>query len=282
MDINCIYESIIKDYLNLNKYNIDKLSNYKESIINLRNSYKLDICIPRYDTDKDRDSYMLAYFPHYSILTSEVIKRIKNYIHIKPKMNVSVFGCGPAPEIIGINNELNTQRITYNLFDYENGWRNQREFAKSYIKNNYSTKVVFSDISGCDLVSICEDCSIYNSKCIQKIKSTDLFVMQNCLNHMNNEDDFIKKITYLIKNAKKDSVFIIIDLEWYEISERLLSRIIKENNDKCIKLDEKYKQTLKFDRNNINIDIREQLFTGEDGLIPKTKVNYMYLAMKKI
>lgn len=282
MNINCIYESIIKEYLNLSQNNIEKLSTYKKSVKNLRNSYKSDRCIPVYDTNKDRDSYMLAYFPYYAILTSEVIKKIKNYIDVKPKMNISIFGCGPAPEIIGISNEINIKRITYNLYDYEIGWKSQREFAKSYIKNNYSAENIFFEVLGCDLLSMCEDCEKSKSVCGPKIKSTDLFIMQNCLNHITNEDDFMKKMKYLIINAPKNAVFVIIDLEGYEISRRLINRIMKENSDKCRKLDEKYQQILKIDRNNINIDIRRQLFTGEDGLILKTKVNYIYLAMQKI
>lgn len=283
MEINYIYESILKDYLNLNQYNVEKLSTYKESVKALRASYKSDTCIPKYDTDKDRDSYMLAYFPYYGLLTSEVIEKIRNHIDIKEKMNVSVFGCGPAPEIIGINNQLkNVQRITYNLFDYENGWRNQREFAKKYIKNNYSSNVIFSEISGCDLLSLCEDCQYSNVKCKEKLKSTDLFIMQNCLNHMKNEEDFIKKMIYLVKNAKKGSIFIIIDLEKYDISKRLLKKIKIENSQKCRKLNEGYNQFLKINKNSINITIREHLFTGENGLIPKTTVNYIYLAMQKI
>ena len=83
MEINYIYESILKDYLNLNQYNVEKLSTYKESVKALRASYKSDTCIPKYDTDKDRDSYMLAYFPYYGLLTSEVIEKIRNHIDIK-------------------------------------------------------------------------------------------------------------------------------------------------------------------------------------------------------
>ena len=168
MDINNIYKSIITDYLNLNETNIKELSKYKQSIINLRKSYKSDKCVPMYGTDKYRDSYMLAYFPYYSILTSEVIKKIKKYMIIKQKMNVSIFGCGPAPEIVGVSNQINAQRITYNLFDYENGWKNQREFAKKYIKENYNNHFIFLEISGCDLLSKCEDCPISISKCIKK------------------------------------------------------------------------------------------------------------------
>lgn len=280
MNINYIYESIIKDYFNLDQANIRELSRYKQSIINLRKSYKSDICVPMYSTDKDRDSYMLAYFPHYSILTSEVIKKIKEYINIKQKMNVSIFGCGPAPEIIGVSNQINTQRIIYNLFDYENGWKNQREFAKQYIKKNYSSQFVFSEISGCDLLSKCEDCSISNSKCIKKIEETDLFIMQNCLNHITNVSDFIEKISYLINNSKENSIFIFIDLNNYKVSKRLFREIIVKNSDKCKKIDEQHSQ--KINRNIINKEIKEYLFTGEKGLIPKTNVNYMYLVIKRI
>ena len=75
---------------------------------------------------------------------------------------------------------------------------------------------------------------------------------------------------------------MIIDLEGYDISKRLLKNIMSENSEKCIKLNEGYNQILRINKNSINIAIREHLFTGEDGLIPKTKVNYMYLAMQKI
>lgn len=281
MIINKIYKSILKNYLKIDDNNIKDLCKYKESVQLLRNSYKSDICKPLYSSDMNRDSYMLAYFPYYAILTSEVIKRIKKYINIKCKLDVSIFGCGPGPEVIGISNEIDTNRINYNLFDYEMGWKDQREFAKEYIKNNYENKFTFCEISGCDLLSRCEDCEIVYSRCVNKIRTTDLFVIQNCLNHITNEEDFIKKISFIVENAKSGAVFLFIDLK-YNISRTLLNEIFNQNKHICIKIDEQYNQSFYISEEEIDKGVRENLFTGEGYLKLKKRVQYMYLAIKKI
>ena len=280
MDINKIYRSIIKDYLKIDDHNIKELSKYKESIKELRNSYKSNICKPIYGTDINRDSYMLAYFPYYSILTSEVIRKIKKYINKTEKLKVSIFGCGPSPEIVGISNEINCKRINYNLFDYEAGWKKQLEFAKQYIRNNYNSRATFCEISGCDLLAKCEDCDIAYSKCINELKSSDLFVMQNCLNHITNKEDFINKVKFMIDNAKCGAVFVFIDLN-YNISNELFEEIVKQNDNTCIKIKEEYNQEFRISE-DINKGITENLFTGETDLVLKRKVKYRYLAMKKI
>lgn len=281
MSINKIYKSILRDYLKIDDHNIKYLCRYKESVQLLRNSYKSDVCKPLYNSDINRDGYMLAYFPYYAILTSEVVKRIKKYIDIKRKLDVSIFGCGPGPEVIGISNEIDTNRINYNLFDYEMGWKDQREFAKEYVKNNYENKFTFCEISGCDLLSRCEDCDIVYSRCVNKIRATDLFVMQNCLNHITNEEDFIKKISFIVENAKSGAVFLFIDLK-YNISRTLLNKIFNQNKDICIKIDEQYNQSFYISEEDIDKGVRENLFTGEGYLKLKKRVQYMYLAIKKI
>lgn len=281
MSINKIYKSILRDYLKIDDNNIKYLCRYKESVQLLRNSYKSDVCKPLYNSNINRDGYMLAYFPYYAILTSEVVKRIKKYINIKSKLDVSIFGCGPGPEVIGISNEIDTNRINYNLFDYEMGWKDQREFAKEYIKNNYKNKFTFCEISGCDLLSRCEDCEIVYSRCVNKIRATDLFVMQNCLNHITNEEDFIKKISFIVENAKSGAVFLFIDLK-YNISRTLLNEIFDQNKHICIKIDEQYNQSFYISEEEIDKGVRENLFTGEGYLKLKKRVQYMYLAIKKI
>lgn len=281
MDINGIYKSIIKNYLGIDQTNIKELQKYKQSVKQLRNSYKADICKPMYNTHINRDSYMLSYFPYYSMITSEVIKKIQDSINISHKLNISIFGCGPAPELLGISNEIDYKRINYNLFDYEIGWERQREFAKQYVRDNYNGQCTFCEISGCDLLTTCKDCDIVDSKCIDKIKSTNLFIMQNCLNHIINEEDFTKKISFIIKNARSGAVFIFIDLK-YEISRKIIDEIYEQNNNICIKIDCKYNEEFRISKEEIDSDISENLFTGEKDLILKTKVKYIYLAIKKI
>lgn len=276
MDLIKIYDSIIENYLKLDE--IHKLEIYKNSTKELRNSYKDNICKPLYQSEDKRDSYMLAYFPYYCLLTSEVVSKIKNEL-VQDNLVVSIYGCGPSPEVIGIYEQLKDRNITFNLYDYERGWENQRKFVKEYIKTRFNNKTRFNEISGCDLLTLCSDCEMINFKCKKFIKNTDIFVMQNCLNHITNEDDFKEKVSFIIDNAKENAIFIFIDLN-YKISKNLMDEILEKNKKNCNILIKNNNDTIKIDKNDIPKYIKEYIFTGEEGLILKTNINYTHMVIK--
>lgn len=275
MEFKKIYDDIIENYLNIKvKSNLEL---YKIGIKELRNSYKENICKPLYQSKNNRDCYMLAYFPYYCLLTSEVIYHIKDNIK-STDLVVSIYGCGPAPEVIGVYEQFKDRNIKFNLFDYEYGWEEQRKFVKEYVKSNFNNNIRFNEISGCDLLTTCIDCEALTSKCSKFIKNTDIFIMQNCLNHITNKEDFKEKVSFIMNNAKNNSVFIFADLN-YNISKSLMNDILSKSSFKILAVNKN--DSIRINKNDIPKYIKEYIFTGEEGLILKTNINYEYMIIKK-
>ena len=277
MEMKRIYDAIIQKCLDIEEK--PKLEMYKKGIKDLRNSYKENICKPLYQDEYYRDCYMLAYFPYYCLLANKVVSKVSDYIQSKDLI-VSIFGCGPAPEVVGVYEQFKNRNIRFNLFDYEYGWEEERKFTKNYIRNNFNNNTRFNEISGCDLLTSCTDCERLASDCKTFIKNTDVFIMQNCLNHITNEEDFKDKVSFIIDNAKNDSIFIFIDLN-YDISINLMKDILDKNKKECQVLEEIKKDNIRIDKNNIPGYIKEYIFTGEKDLILKTNINYTYMILKK-
>lgn len=278
MKLNDIYSSIVSDYLKMNE--IKELEKYKSGIKELRNSYKSNVCTPLYQSQNNRDCYMLAYFPYYCILTNEVTKKVDKYIE-DDNLVVSIYGCGPAPEVLGVVNQLHRKNIKFNLFDYEHGWENQRQFVKNYVRNKFNVNAVFREISGCDLLAICEDCKEGKSKCKKYIKATDVFIMQNCLNHITNKEDFQSKILSIIDKSKTGAIFMFIDLN-YNISKDLINNILIDTRDKCELISQGNYERIRVQKEDIPKDIKDYIFTGEEDLILKTSINYSHIIIRKI
>lgn len=105
--------------------------------------------------------------------------------------------------------------------------------------------------------------------------------MQNCLNHITNEEDFKDKVSFIMDNAKNDSLFIFTDLN-YDISKKLIDDILNKTKKYCKVLLANKNGNIKIDKNNIPEYIKKYIFTGEEDLILKTNINYTTMIIKKI
>jgi len=112
------------------------------------------------------------------------------------------------------------------------------------------------------------------------IKACNLFIFQNCLNELENTSTIQENIKFLFDNAPLKSIVIIADLLYDQNSDIVedIKKKIHERSDSEV-LQE---GSLKI-RSSLPISpiIQTNLLTGEDGLIPRSRINFMFLAMRK-
>ena len=212
------------------KKQIEYIQSLKPIARDLWSSYRQNNPDTDYSTKEIQNCYLLRYFlPYSNLLKQELDKLNKNQnINVfgnKNKINnltVSFFGCGPAPEIIGLLGHLNSCRclsienLEANLFDINSStWKHSINLIKKFaipglFKNHKNLKIKShqSDFSSSRFFT--------QLKTTKKniINKSNLVVFQNCLNEVNDDikkDQLIKNIGQIILMLPKNSILIFID-----------------------------------------------------------------------
>lgn len=286
-----LYSSIFnKVYkFTLNELDDAKSGIIRDSVINLRESYRSNAPITDYKDENIRNAYMLCYYMHYInpayiITRDELLKYLVN--QNKKKYIISYFGAGPAPEVYGSlkalsEAEFNT-RLEINILDLQEDWLGERKITTQLINELEGIKLSpINNISGCDLKLDCKrNCTSYK-KCKDSVLDSDVIFMQNIINHLGSDKYFIEGVKNKIACLKDNSFFVIIDLD-YEVVKDTINQI----ND--------YSSTFaKIIATNINKgaseyvseeipppEISKFIFTGKPGLILKRKTRYYYTVIQ--
>ena len=143
--LESIFESIKEENNLSGEKNISiYLNKIKGNVIDLRRAYRSDFVKISYKDKKTQEAYLLAYYPHYTFPTFDVLEYINKY---HPKLNIPenlcLIGAGPAPEIIGfikfINNQFksyeNIKNINIELIDIASEWVYARNVVKNMLDN---------------------------------------------------------------------------------------------------------------------------------------------------
>ena len=104
--IDFIFEQICENHLIENDQDkIDFLENLQPELTALRKSYlKYPITDLDYSSSAIQEAYLLGYFPHYTLPIEKILsEHFKNIEFSKEKINITLIGGGPCPEIIAIN-----------------------------------------------------------------------------------------------------------------------------------------------------------------------------------
>ena len=275
MELNEIYNLVAEEYFR--GKDVEEFIDYREAIVNLRKKYRSNECDPNY-SEEDIKAYMLTYFPVYCLQTNVIVDKLdlKQYFNNSKNLNMAILGTGPSTEVIGLGEYFKGKNILFRLYDYEEKWSKCRIVAKKFLEiNNMSGN--FDPIYGCDLLLKCDYCE-NKSRCKSKFKKADLILIQNCLNHMNDKDDFMEKLKFIITNMKKDALFLIIDFN-YEICLNLMYKIYENNIDIVNKIS--------LGNNELKIDACEypyyirKVFNGKENLILRKYVKSYYLLLQR-
>ena len=285
-----IYDELTKKNYGMTLKELDEntVKGIKANILKLRNSYKSNTPRTNYFNEEIRKAYMLSYYPNYSEPIYELMdKYIKKELEEKlnKKLKFTFFGAGPGAEVLGVSKylcDINYEKqVEFILTDYEDGWNNQRNITKNLIQSLGSIKSNgLTYISGCDLTINCQkDCFEWKF-CKSILYKSDVFIMQNCLNHIATSNTFYKNLLRRIDFMKEGSIFIIIDFG-YEISMNIIKKLATEKKFEIISTNIFNKLIESRINDFINEDIDKKIFSGE-GLIRKKVTKYYYIIIKKV
>lgn len=257
------------------------LASLQSSVRELRKSYRTGCVVIDYSRATTQAAYLIAYYPHYVEMTLEILRLLSSDLRFTQEVKACFFGAGPCPEVAGLAQFLverlpRARKLTANVYDIaSNTWALTRKITSKYVIPRLWQGQVALNSSSLDLCA---------AKSFQKLRenleTSNLFVFQNCLNELNNTPSIQENINFLFDIVPLGSTVIIADLLYdqnLDIVEEIREKIDKRNNFEVLS-----EGTLKV-ASSLPIPriIRANLLTGEDGLIPRSKINFLFLAIRK-
>lgn len=298
-----MYQLILKALYLLNNLNTDEekaryLQSLKPTAISLRRGFN-PFAGPNvnadYRSEVVQSSYMLRYFPQYSLIIGLVLDELKNRQISLPfdheEISACFFGAGPCPEVYGfiqfLNNDFSrVRKVTAYTFDIiSDEWAYARDITEQYL--------ISAIWQGRELELINNNFDLSQADSINKltgiINSSSLLVFQNCLNEINQKlyPNVIGNLNSLVRAMRVGSILMIIDLSSYQAASNLVSQIessIQTQNSVTILIGLS-ESAGKYDAvsliKELPLTITQNLLTGDDGLIPRRYINYHCLVIRK-
>ena len=259
------------------------LDSLKPYVTELRTSFKNKQIKVDYRDKNVQAAYLIAYYPSYVEMTYEVLNR--HGIKVLPSknriLNVCLFGAGAAPEAIALLNFINQNSLDIdevNIYAYDifaSTWSFSLDLSKKFIIPHFWQSKKFQLIS-LDL-DLCEHSAF--EKISTQIKNSNLFIFQNCLNELNDENIAIKNIKYLAKNINQGSRLIIADLFGHPAVKRIKPKIEQNLQDlSYLKFFEANNQNEIRLTISLPLILKQNLLSGTDGLIPRSVVKFTFIS----
>ncbi|WP_204102866.1 MULTISPECIES: hypothetical protein [Spirulina sp. CCY15215] len=265
----------------------DYLISLQESARNLWSSYRSIMVNVDYSDPKIQAVYLVRYYPHYVQMTLEVLRLSPEIFTFGQEINACFFGAGPCPEVAGlaqflIEHSQKTQSIIAHVYDVDYElWKPGRKITQNFVLPGLWNNNIDWDGKKLDLESANSFESIKDI-----ISNSNLFVFQNCLNEIWNRSIVKNNIEILLEYAPINSFIIIVDLSGYYVNQKMMEdivEIIEERN----KTRNDYKIVGKSKELNVISSlqspdiVKKYLLTGEDKLIAKKRINFLFLTLRK-
>ncbi len=289
---NCILEGLENSIDFYNKNNHITFESYLQSLQKpaeqLWHSYRSNQVKVSYSEPSIQAVYLMRYYPHYAYMNFQILEIIHGQNPFKNLINetleVCLFGAGPCPEIVGLSkflsdNYQNIKKLTVNVYDIAaDEWTLSRNITEKFIIPEYWSGDLQLNSNYLDL---CESNSLYSIK--TKIKKSQIFIFQNCLNEIYNIATVQTNLNFLLNEIPVGSVIIIIDLNYRQnvsIIDRLKEQV--SNRDDF----EVYSPPLEDIKiqpcPNLPQIIKQNLLTGKRELIPRKNINCIFISLHKI
>jgi hypothetical protein len=302
-ELHNLYNLILEDLISLNrdrqnKFNIQSyLQSLQSYVKQLRESYKKDNVNVDYSNPKTQAAYLLAYYPHYVEMTYQALESLQQkdpnlmqLVFDKKYLKVCLFCAGAAPETLGLLSFIRQfypevkSIVIYSYDLYADTWRMSQDITKNIV-NNCFTDYQFALLTRPLNINCANDLTNIDTT----IKNTDIFMFQNCLNEL--ETNQIQSVNFLLNHQPERSLLLINDLREHKISQEMTrqirAQILDINSASNLKYNQAiFKQVTDGDSFQSSIKLpailRENLLTGENGLIPKKYNNYSYVCVYKV
>ena len=290
-----IYDSIVNG---INHYKSSSLGiatylqSLKPSVKLLRRSYLIKPVYVAYHETNIQSAYLITYLPHYYNLIYTVLNSEGDAIFgNKEIINIGYIGGGPGSEVYGtikyiLNNCPLIKKVNIVVFDIN---------ADTW---GYSNKIVqeflIKDLEGSERLELTWSANKFdltnkdNVKAIEPIlKKLNLLVVQNCLNEI--ADSHFNDLKINIKNIfsalPESSFFLMSDLTSgaREVIKKLESALEETGTTRYKKttLDQPSPVRVRSINAAPSLLIKQNLLTGDDGLIPRVNLIYDYSLLSK-
>ncbi|MGD2181845.1 hypothetical protein [Lusitaniella coriacea] len=257
------------------------LTSLQASVRELRNTYRSSYVDVDYSRPAIQAAYLIAYYPHYVEMNLEILRLLSSELSYDREIKACFFGAGPCPELVGLvqlltERSLKTKRITVNAYDIASDtWTLSREITRKFIVPNLWRGRLTLNSQSLD----------FNRKksffVIQSnLQDCNLFIFQNCLNEIVERSVLLENVEFLINNISRGSFIIFADLLYKQnlIVFEAIGKMVSSRYDFEIFQERTLTITSSL---RIPRAIANNLLTGKRGLIPRSKTNFMFLALRK-
>lgn len=260
------------------------LTELRPAVRDLRYAYRDVTRLADYSDPTVMDAYTVAYFPYYIETLHEILDRIETPIAPdKETVVANFFGAGPVPELIGLASYLGmhmpgTKKLVARLFDRV-GWDQTRLLTLKMVGEYWSGCCEIRP-KVCDCFS-CAECS--DNACKQRLGLADLTVIQNCVSDACREGkSTAESLQAIFECISPGSLMIVSDFKYGSVLEciQALKKAAEDQGHKILYYVGNGGEEF-CPRFPIPEIVSECLFTGHDGLIPKTHVDFCALAIRK-
>ncbi|WP_419546340.1 hypothetical protein [Microcystis sp.] len=302
-ELDNLYDLILENLSSLNKsqgksLNIQSyLQSLQPDVKRLRSSFHTNHVSVDYSNYNTQAAYLLAYYPHYVEMTYRALESLQQkdpslmqLVFDKKHLKVCLFCAGAAPEALGLLSFVRQfypevkSIVIYSYDLYSDTWRTSQDITKNII-NNCFKDYHFALLTRTLNINYVKDVT----KIMPTIESTDIFMLQNCLNELKTNQ--LQSIIFLLNYQPERSLLLINDLKKHKIAQNMERQIQSKISYTKLESKREYNQEIfrQFAGGNdfksslkLPSILRENLLTGEDGLIPREKTSYSYVCVYKV
>lgn len=249
----------------------------RNAVGKLRESYCNPFCVTDYGDDEIRKAYMIAYYPYYIEPARYVVENfVAPQISQREIIKADFFASGSCPELLGTVVALKKMerciQVSVQTYDSVSEWfpyqRMTFKLAEKFLKVS-APAVIFANAEG-------------------RIE-TNIFFLQNYLSHLpcRDADRFIEYFSAVAARTNSETFFAFVDLK-YDSTAIVFRGLVEENFLRANGLKKiaahipDYGEPLIICYGDTTQALRENIFTGGDGLIQKKNTKFYFVALKKI
>jgi hypothetical protein len=252
-----------------------------------------------YQQPATQAAYLLRYFSHYASVTRRLLQELEKWgalsLHHEP-LCISIFGCGPAPELCGLlqflrQRERGMQQLYAYLFDIANpDWSYAQRIILQVAASHWWDRRLFTAFPltfdlrqppTCPLVPLPEH--VYAA-----VRQSHLVTLQNCCNEIATEsyDAVHENLLAILQALRPGNVLLLVDRYGYSAVADLLTRfattaverklafpLIMPNHKRIFECQDLVTQ--------MPVCLRNHFFDGSADLTPAQVVQSRCLALRR-
>ncbi len=228
-------------------------------------------------------AYLIAYFPYYIEPLWHALSDsdIPSDIFEKNSLKASFFGGGPCPEVLGLAAYLKTKAphlrsVQVSVLDRETSWLPVQKVLVPDMIHHYASPQTDFNIHSrqCNLI----DC--LKRKCTCSAVCSDLIIAQNFLTEIYKKKGLALQTFEKLIKISGCRYLVFVENHYGKVKE-LMDNLSEQLHARgiTVSLNKTFSKTI---MPNFQLPrvLRDNLFTGESGLIAKKYVKFHYMALE--